>query len=214
VIAGVPTRQLSVLVGDRTIRLLTVKRLEDYVDTDALLRNGDVPEPPYWAHLWPGSRALAGLLSRTECRGQRVLDLGCGLGLAGLVAATRGARVTVVDAVHAALRFASASAERNGCRVTAVQTDLRRAGIRGAFDRCVAADVTYDLTLQIAVADLLGAHLAPGGYAWCAESVRMVDTGFQRACERLGLAVTECETRVPDDGRDAIVRITTIHRRA
>ena len=210
-IAGYPARRVALDVGTLRLQLHVVDGLEDYVDTDALLRDPDAAEPPYWAHLWPGARCLARLMSaHTACAGRRVVEVGCGLGLAGIAAAMRGATVTLLDNAHAALRFAQASAALNTCRVETVRTDLRHAGVRGPFDYCLAADVTYDPLLQVALADFLAAHLARGGRAWCAESVRTFDQGFRHACERHGLRVSEREERELDEGRDVGVRITEV----
>lgn len=200
-------------MGDLTLTVFVVDHLERYVDAAALLRDATVPEPPYWAHLWVGSRALARLVAtEIDCADSRIIEVGCGLGLAGIVAAMRGARVTMIDTMDAALRFAVTNAARNHCRVAAVQTDIRRPGLRGEFDCCLAADVTYDPILQIALANFLAAHLARGGRAWCAESVRTTDHGFRDACASHGLQVTERETREVDEGRPASVRIAEVHR--
>ncbi len=187
-----------------------MKRLEDHVDVEALLRDADAPEPPYWAHVWPGSRALAAVVARLDCAGRRVVDIGCGLGLAGIVAAMRGARVTLLDTAHAGLQFAAANAALNRCRVTVVQADVRRPGLRGRFDHCFAADVTYDPALQAGVAAFIAAHLAPGGSAWCAESVRTFDRGLCDACEQQGLRLTEHVARELDEGREVPVRLMRI----
>jgi len=210
-IAGYPARRVALDLGTLHPQLYVVDGLEDYVDTDALLRDPDAQEPPYWAHLWPGARCLARLMTaHAECSGRRVVEVGCGLGLAGIAAAMRGAAVTLLDSAHDALRFAQASAALNRCRVSTVQMDVRHAAVRGRFDHCLAADVTYDPLLQIALADFLAAHLASGGRAWCAESVRTFDQGFRRACERHGLRVSEREERELDDGREVSVRITEV----
>ena len=212
-IAGYPTRRVKLQFGDVHIELLTVDRLEDYVDAAAQLRDADAPEPPYWAHLWAGSRALAGLMAQADCAGRRVVDIGCGLGLAGLVAARRGASVTMCDLFGEALRFARGSIELNACRAGLVQMDLRASALRGRFDYCVAADVTYDPSLQAATAGFLAAHLARDGRAWCAESVRTLDQGFQQACTGLGMLVSERDVCEPDEGRDTRVRITEVRWR-
>lgn len=209
VVAGYPTRQLRLQLGEVGADLLIVKRLEDYVDAEVLLRDPDAPEPPYWAHLWTGSRALARLVAtELDCGGKQVVEVGCGLGLVGIVAALCGATVTLIDHAWEAVCFAAANADLNGCRAYVIQADVRAPGLRGTFDYCLAADVTYDPSLQVALAEFLAAHLAPGGQAWCAESVRTVDQGFRRACEWRGLEVTEREVREPEDGRDVPVRIT------
>jgi predicted nicotinamide N-methyase len=212
-VAGYPARPLTFDFGGQRVRLLVIKRLEDYVDSEALLRDPDAPEPPYWAHVWPGSRALAHRMSQAACAGERVVEIGCGLGLAGIVAALRGAAATLFDAAPEAVQFARANAALNGCSVGVLQTDIRCPGIRGLFDYCLAADVTYDPALQRAVAGFVAAHLAPAGRAWCAESVRTFDQGFRRACEAHGLQVSESEVREFEEGREVPVRLTEVCRR-
>jgi predicted nicotinamide N-methyase len=208
-VSGYPTRRVSVQLAGRCVQLLVVKRLEDYVDTAALLRDTEAPEPPYWAHLWVGSRALARLVeAEIACTGRRIVEVGCGVGLVGVVAALRGAHVTMLDMTHAAVDFARANARLNGCSVLTLQTDLRQPGLRGGFDAILAADVTYDPILQDGLAAFLRAHLSPGGRAWCAESVRTNDAGFGRACAAHGLRTCERSLREPDEGRDVLVRVT------
>jgi predicted nicotinamide N-methyase len=74
---------------------------------------------PYWAELWPASLALAEALP--DMSGLRVVELGCGLGLPSLVAAARGAEVTV-------------RAERRDWREPWAEQ----------FDLALAADVLYE----------------------------------------------------------------------
>jgi len=195
------------------VRLAAVARLEDHVDTGALLRDANAPEPPYWAHLWPGSRALARLVAHEiPCAGRRVVDVGCGLGLAGIVAARRHAQVVLFDYVLAAVRFARVNVALNGVAALVTQSDVAAPSFRAHFDHCLAADVTYDPPLQAAVAAFLATHLAPDGRGWCAESVRTFDTGFPRACAAHGLHIEERELHEPEDGRDTLVRLHVVTR--
>src|SRR5262249_39836429 len=62
---------------------------------------------PYWATAWPSGRRLAEVLADERLDGMRVLELGCGLGLAAVVAARRGADVTATDGVSDAVVFAA-----------------------------------------------------------------------------------------------------------
>src|SRR5512137_971911 len=96
-----------IAVGDDApIALWRVADLEHHVDRTALLAGDDPPEPPYWAHLWSGAVVLAAAIPAGV---RSVVELGCGLGLPGLVAARRGARVTFVDRAAVALAFVRAS---------------------------------------------------------------------------------------------------------
>jgi predicted nicotinamide N-methyase len=55
----------------------------------------------YWMRVWPAGLGLAShLIERfgtQGLRGREVLDLGCGVGLLGIVCARLGARVTFLD---------------------------------------------------------------------------------------------------------------------
>jgi len=65
-----------------------------------------------WDRLDEGTAAL---IEAMEVRpGERVLDLGCGTGLVGLVAAWRGGQVTMVDADVRAIEAARRTLEANG----------------------------------------------------------------------------------------------------
>lgn len=65
--------------------------------------------------------------------GQRFLEVGCGAGLVGLVAARAGADVTATDLNPHAVALALHNARQNGLRVRAVQADLLE-GLEGPFD--------------------------------------------------------------------------------
>jgi len=99
---------------------------------------------PYWAFAWAGGVALSKyLLTKPELvQGKRVLDFGCGSGLAGVVAAKLGATtVDCCDLDELALIAAELNAERNGVKVSGI-----RDWQNNEYDCLIAADVLYDLT--------------------------------------------------------------------
>jgi predicted nicotinamide N-methyase len=112
---------------------------------------------PYWAELWPAGLALARALPK-QLDGARVVEVGCGLGVASLVAASRGAAVTAVDWAAPALELLRANAARNRLRVDARQADWRR--FAGDYDLALAADVLYEARNVGPLLDLLP-RLAP-----------------------------------------------------
>src|SRR2546428_742655 len=143
-------------VGDTTVALWRVAELARHVDRAALLAADEAPEPPYWAHLWSGAVVLATAVPRGA---RRVLELGCGLGLPGLTAARRGARVTFVDRVPAALAFVRASARANGlAAVDLVAADATAPALAARFDLVLAAELGH------APAPFPAPARAPAGY--------------------------------------------------
>ena len=119
----------------------------------------DPPEPPYWAHLWTGALRPR---RRGAADAGRVLELGCGLGLPGVVAARRGARVTFVDRLAAPLAFVRASAAANRLApVGLCVADFAGAALRGPVDLVLAAEVLYDRATLGALPDALAAACGP-----------------------------------------------------
>jgi predicted nicotinamide N-methyase len=183
-IAGHPATLVEFSHADVSLSLYQVARLEDLVDRAALLREDAVPDPPYWAHLWIGARALArDLAESADLAGRRVLDLGCGLGLPGLVAAARGASVVFADYEPAALEFVRASAARNGFRaVRCVAIDFTRESLDDSFDVILGAEVVYDPQSYQPLCEFLDRHLDAGG------TIRLTDA-FRSDAERFFAAL-------------------------
>lgn len=132
---------------------------------------------PYWIHAWESGQALAEFLDRYSAifplAGQRVLDLGCGLGLVGSVAAARGADVTMADAASAALLFARLNSWPWRERVVCRRINWNRDRIGGRrFDVILGSDVLYDPTDWPALERFCHLHLAEQGNLLLAEPGR------------------------------------------
>lgn len=148
---------------------------------------------PFGLALWPSSVALAhDLLARADAlRGARVLELGAGTGLPGIVAASLGAHVVQVDRQPAALALAERNARRNGAATverrladwTAWDDDARYAWI-------VGADVLYAPGVHAALRAILERNLAPGGTVLLADPLRPQALPLLEAMERDGWRVT------------------------
>jgi SAM-dependent methyltransferase len=97
--------------------------------------------------------------------GARVLDFGCGHGMASVVLARRGVSVTAFDLSLGYLREAHRRAEENAVDVTFVQADGERLPFAdGSFDRAWGHAVLHHLDVATAARELRRV-LAPGGVA-------------------------------------------------
>ena len=198
-----------VVVGDGdAIALWRVADLERHVDRAALLAADDPPEPPYWAHLWSGALVLA---AAVPSGARSVLELGCGLGLPGLVAARRGARVTFVDREPVALAFVRASAAANALgAVDVVAADVLTPAIRGRFDLVLAAELLYDRQAFGRLAGAVAGYLAPGGRALLADAGRIDTAAFYEELDAAGLRWRSTAHRVREEGLPVTVRLVEI----
>src|SRR5918998_3220466 len=153
--------------ADREVRVVRPgdpDRLLDHPDVLAWNRRDDYM--PYWAYLWPGAVMLAEAVAREPlAAGTRALEIGCGLGLAGLVGLARGLRVVFTDYDEAALEFVARSIRENGFDPAASSTSRLdwRDPPDDRYPLILAADVLYERRLVPLVSDLLIPMLEPGG---------------------------------------------------
>ncbi|MEN3282747.1 MAG: hypothetical protein V7607_3887 [Solirubrobacteraceae bacterium] len=102
---------------------------------------------PYWAELWPSSRALARRVGTRGLRGARVLELGCGLGLPSIAAALAGGRVLATDWSPEAVAFTERNAAANGASLQAAVVswaDTDELLARGPWDLVIGSDLLYE----------------------------------------------------------------------
>ena len=142
--SAVELDETIVTAGGRELRLLVPPDAEALLDEEAFEHEEFLP---YWAELWPSGVALADALTERDVRGCRVLELGCGLALPGLIAALKGATVLATDWSPDAIALLRVNAERNGAMLEAAVsswTDAQPELAGAPWDLVLAADVLYE----------------------------------------------------------------------
>src|SRR5262249_19213774 len=156
----------EVVVDGRSFTLLRPADSERLLDHPATHRAFATDEyMPYWAELWPGARMLAKAMLREQWMpGLEALELGCGLGLPGIVALSQGLRITFSDYDATALRFAADNARANGFQdFQLLQFDWRCPRDDFHFPLIIGADLTYEMRNVEPLAALIKQVLEPDG---------------------------------------------------
>ena len=187
-----PVRESRVQVGEWTIRLVRPSdpdRLLD--DPEVIAWNQTIDYMPYWAYLWPGAFLLAEVIGRqTWPSGTKALEIGCGLGLPGLVAVAQGVAVRFTDHDVTPLRFVERSLKANGFDPALASTalldwlDLPEE----RYQLILGADVTYERRLVPLVTTLLAQLLDKGGEAWLSDPDRHAAETLGESARALGLS--------------------------
>jgi predicted nicotinamide N-methyase len=168
-------------VGEREWSVLHTGALISFVDEQQFLSEPKDSRLPYGLALWPASIALAHeLAGRGDAlRGARVLELGAGTGLPGIVAAALGARVTQSDRHDASL----AICRQNGDRNNVTEIDYRLADWAQWRDSeryqwIVGADILYAESSQAHLRQIFESNLAPGGRILVSDPFRLSSIRF------------------------------------
>lgn len=170
---------------------------------------------PYWAEIWPSALALARYLASQPLSGRRIVELGCGVGLPGVVALDRGAEVLVTDHYEAALDFTSYNAQINtGREPRTGHLDWHEPPVERPerFDLLVAADVLYERRNVPSLAALISALLAPGGEALLADPRRRDTPVFIEEMESRGFRHAAESVAVEQGGREIEVLLHALRR--
>lgn len=120
---------------------------------------------PYWTDLWPAARMMAKVIYKEPwIPGTHALEIGCGLGLPGIVALSRGLRVTFSDYDACALRFAAQNARLNGQEnFDCLQIDWRHPPEGLQMPVVIAADLIYEMRNVAPIVAFIKKVLHPEG---------------------------------------------------
>lgn len=179
-----PLATVELSIGGRTWRVLAVQ------NQDALLEVADqLAHIPYGFLLWESAVALAQMLVEQagQLAGLRVLELGAGMGLPGLVARSLGAQVWQTDHEPYTLTIAAANAPRNG--ITGIHqflADWRDWDHTEQYDLLLGADILYERAMHRHLEPIFQHNLAPGGRLLLADPSRPQALDFVAGLEKRG----------------------------
>jgi len=210
-----PILRETVFVEDRTYiidhpaeadRLMNLQAVHDAFARDEYM--------PYWADLWPASRMLAkAILHEPWTSAAEALEIGCGLGLPGIVALSVGLKVIFSDYDACALRFAAANARRNGYDdFRAMQLDWRSPPEDLRVSVLLASDLVYELRNVAPLLAFIKRVLLPGGVCLLTDQDRIPAHALKEILQDEGLPFTTKMVRAGEPGgrrlKGTLYRIT------
>ena len=157
---------------------------------------------PYGVALWPAAIALAHeLAARADAlRGSRVLELGAGTGLPGIVAAALGARVVQTDRHAVALEVCRRNGARNGVQAIEYrQADWTAWDDTAQYDWILGSDILYYAAMHPHLERIFGQNLAPGGRVLLTDPFREVSLTLLETLEQGGWTIALSKWSVGDE---------------
>lgn len=148
---------------------------------------------PLFGQVWPSAQKLADLMQDWDLDCGRILEVGCGLGLASLVVHRRGGDITASDChpltesfllANLALNHLPAMKYRTGNWTTANPA-------LGLFDLVIGSDVLYEPAQAEQVSAFIERHTPHKAQVLIIDPDRGNRSAFKRRMDTLGFALTE-----------------------
>jgi predicted nicotinamide N-methyase len=170
----------EMVVKGRTFRFFKPTNLEPFIDPRDIFN-----QFPLWVKIWEASFVLAEYVSVMEVDPRkRFLEIGCGLGVVGIVASSFGHDVTMTEYNEDALDFARANALLNATPdapgPAIFKLDWNVPLLEGDFDLIVGSEITYSESDFNPLLKLFRNYLKPKGEIIVSGGVRRTTMEFFR----------------------------------
>jgi predicted nicotinamide N-methyase len=161
---------------------------------------------PLFGLLWPsGAELAARMAARLITANERVLEIGCGLALASLVAHRRGADVTASDCHPLAAQFLSRNLMLNDLKPmqyrhghwSSMLLPIGRNGdvasivVHGRYDLMIGSDVLYERDAEALLPTFIARHTTDNAEVWIVDPDRGNRAAFSKQMANLGFRVRE-----------------------
>ncbi len=206
---GYLTKQETVCIaGVADLQIRSLLNREQYSDPLGAAERVGISSAswPLFGLLWPASSYLAAQLAQRQVQAaERILDVGCGLGLASLVAHRRGADVTASDKHPLTALFLAENLRLNDLpplkyrdadwappepsRLDA--TPSRAAPLLGHFNLLMGSDVLYERDSSQQLAAFIGRYATPSAEVWIVDPNRGHRAAFGQRMKALGFGLTD-----------------------
>lgn len=188
-------------IGGSDYRIRALRDRQQFADPDGVAERAGVSPAswPLFGVVWPAGLALAEEMSRFPVAGKHILELGCGLGLASLVLARRGADITACDHHPLAGEFLRHNAGLNGLAPIAFRHApwLGPNPALGCFDLIIGSDLLYERDHAALLAGFIAHHANPAAQVLLADpgrgyvspfSALLAAQGFVRTAQHMPMA--------------------------
>ena len=183
-----PLNQYCLKAGNREWKILHVSTVLSHEDeSNFLFELSD--RLPYGVTLWTAAIALSHEIAArgAELRGSRVLELGAGTGMPGIVAATFGARVVQTDRNELSMSVCKRNAAIN--RVETIEqriVDWTDWNDNGKYDWIIGSDILYGEEMHPHLRNIFESKLSPVGRIMLSDPFRLTSFKLLEALEANG----------------------------
>jgi predicted nicotinamide N-methyase len=185
-------RYQTVEFGDMDIHVRTLRDHMQYLDVDGIAENLGISSAtwPIFGVIWDSGRILARHMAEFKIAGKRILEVGCGIGLASLVLNHRLADITATDYHPEAESFLMKNVVLNkGKTIPFFRAGWEDEAIDlGRFDLVIGSDLLYERGHAGLLSRFIDQHANPRCEVVLVDPGRGNQGRFTRCMAELGYA--------------------------
>jgi predicted nicotinamide N-methyase len=196
-------RYQTLELGDLEIHVRTLRDINQFADDQgAASRLGiSCSAWPLFGLVWASSEVLARLMLTYAIEGKRILEVGCGIGLASLVLNHRLADITATDIHPEAEKFINENTRINRDRdIPFIRTgwsdDISELG---RFDLVIGSDLLYERSHVAPLAGFIDQHANEDCDVVLVDPGRGHHAAFSKYMVTLGYTHSQARTQAPED---------------
>jgi len=172
------------------IHVRTLRDNQQFHDPDGVAEQLGISSAtwPLFGIVWPSGMVLANHMVGHAIKGLRILEIGCGIGLASLVLNHRHADITATDYHPEAGAFLIENVRINdGCIIPFVRTGWEDAASElGRFDLIIGSDLLYEQAHIALLSDFIDRHAQPHSEVIIVDPGRGNHASFSKRMVALG----------------------------
>lgn len=215
---GYSTRNLLLHVGGHPWQLRVLSDTRQYADPDGHGERLGI-SPAQWSlfgQVWPSGQRLAQAMLDFDIAGKRILEVGCGIGLASLVLQRRGASVVASDIHPLADAFLAYNAALNALPAVhyrQLSWDVSLPSL-GRFDLIIGSDLLYERGQPERLGAVIERHAFPGAEVLLTDPGRGHSARFSKVLAAQGFGLEASRSSVEGDDSGATRGHVLHYRRA
>ena len=196
------TRYQTIEFGETDIHVRTLLDNQQFSDDDGRAAKLNISSAmwPLFGVIWPSGEILAQLMFHQKTEGLRILEVGCGIGLASLMLNHRAADITATDYHPEAEDFMLQNTRLNRDRVIPfVRTGWGdAASTLGRFDLVIGSDLLYESGHAELLSGFIDRHTEVHGNVLLVDPGRGHHARFSKKMVALGFAHSQNGTECLD----------------
>ena len=188
------TKTESIAISDTCFEVTSLKDKSQFYDPDGQAEELGISSTmwPIFGLIWPSSIVLAKIINDFDLKNKRILEVGCGIAVASIVAASRNADITASDYHPFTKQFLTNNTDVNNIApIKYFHGDWRHPITgQGQFDLVIGSDLLYEAAHSEQLATFINCHLTQNGVVLLIDPGRRTAKRIRKYMAALGFGCT------------------------